>query len=128
MTASGIKAVGRCHTDNIAAIIAIEPGGAPATDSEEFKAVSDKKIPVAFYFGDYIDNGDEDIAATGMWQGMKQASQAFVDGLKKNGVTATMVDLPKEGIKGNTHFIFQDKNSDQVAEHVENWIKENVKQ
>ena len=116
------------YTDNIAAIVAIEPGGAPATDSEEFKAVADKKIPVAFYFGDYIDNGDADIPATAMWQGMKQASQAFVDGLKKEGVTATMVDLPKEGIKGNTHFMFQDKNSDDIAQMVEDWIKENVKQ
>ncbi|MGX7112206.1 alpha/beta hydrolase [Gemella cuniculi] len=115
------------YTDNIAAIVAIEPGGAPSTDSEEFKAVSDKKIPVAFYFGDYIDNGDSNIPATAMWQAMRGASANFVDALNKEGGNAKLVDLPKEGITGNTHFMFQDKNSDQIAEHVEKWIKENVK-
>lgn len=55
------------HTENIAAIIAIEPGGAPAPDSDAYKAVIEQKIPVTFYFGDYIDNGDPALAATGMW-------------------------------------------------------------
>lgn len=115
------------YTDNIAAIVAIEPGGAPAADSEEFKAISEKKIPVTFYYGDYIDNGDETIPATSMWKMIKGAAQNFVDELNKAGGNAKMVDLPKEGINGNTHFIFQDKNSDQIAEMIEKWVKENVK-
>ena len=27
---------------------------------------------------------------------------------------------------GNDHFMFQDLNNDVIAEHVENWIQENV--
>lgn len=49
------------YTDHIAAIIAIEPGGAPSADADDFKAVVEKNIPVTMYFGDYIDNGDETI-------------------------------------------------------------------
>ena len=41
--------------------------------------------------------------------------------------TAPVVDLPKEGITGNDHFMFQDLNNDVIADHVENWIQENVK-
>ncbi len=41
------------YTDHIAAIVAIEPGGAPSADSDDFKAVLDKQIPVTMYFGDY---------------------------------------------------------------------------
>lgn len=67
------------YTDHIAAIVAIEPGGAPGADSEDFQAVLDKKIPVTMYFGDYIDNGDPTIQASGMWQMMRQACYDFRD-------------------------------------------------
>ena len=42
------------------------------------------------------------------------------------GGNCTVVDLPKEGITGNDHFLFQDLNNDVIADHVENWIQENV--
>ena len=114
------------YTDHIAAIIAIEPGGAPATDSKDYKAVTEKKIPVRFYFGDYIDNGDPSIQATMMWHAMRQACYDFADAYTAQGGKCTVVDLPKEGITGNDHFMFQDLNNDVVADHVENWIQENV--
>lgn len=52
------------YTDHIAAIVAIEPGGAPAVGSTDFQAVAAQNIPVAIYFGDYIDNGDPALTAT----------------------------------------------------------------
>ena len=42
------------YTDHIAAIVAIEPGMAPQVDSDDYKALLEKKIPVTFYYGDYI--------------------------------------------------------------------------
>ena len=114
------------YTDHIAAIVAIEPGGAPTADSPDFKAVTEKKIPVTFYFGDYIDNGDSTIQATASWQGMRQACYDFAETYTELGGNCTVVDLPKEGITGNDHFMFQDLNNDVIADHVENWIQENV--
>ena len=114
------------YTDHIAAIVAIEPGGAPSSDSEDYQTVLGKKIPVTMYFGDYIDNGDTVIQATGMWQGMCQACYDFADAYTKAGGNCTVVDLPKEGITGNDHFMFQDLNNDVIQEHIENWIQENV--
>lgn len=115
------------YTDHIAAIVAIEPGGAPGADSEDFQAVLDKKIPVTMYFGDYIDNGDPTIQASGMWQMMRQACYDFRDAYNEQGGNCTVVNLPQEGITGNDHFMFQDLNNDVIADHVENWIQENVK-
>lgn len=115
------------YTDHIAAIVAIEPGGAPGADSEDFQAVLDKKIPVTMYFGDYIDNGDPTIQASGMWQMMRQACYNFRDAYNEQGGNCTVVDLPQEGITGNDHFMFQDLNNDVIADHVEKWIQENVK-
>lgn len=114
------------YTDHIAAIVAIEPGGAPRVDSDDFKAVTEKNIPVTFYFGDYIDNGDPSIQATGMWQMMRQACYDFAKAYTAQGGNCTVVDLPKEGIKGNDHFMFQDLNNDVIADHVENWIQAQV--
>ena len=114
------------YTDHIAAIVAIEPGGAPSSDSEDYQTVLEKKIPITMYFGDYIDNGDTAIQATGMWQGMRQACYDFADAYTKAGGNCTVVDLPNEGITGNDHFMFQDLNNDVIQEHIENWIQENV--
>ena len=36
------------------------------------------------------------------------------------------VHLPDEGITGNDHFMFQDLNNDVIADHIENWIRQNV--
>ncbi len=114
------------YTDHVAAIIAVEPGGAPAADTEEYAVMLQKKIPVASYFGDYIDNGDTAIQATAAWQGMRQTCYDFTESYNAAGGNSTVIDLPKEGITGNDHFIFQDLNNDIVAEHIENWIQQNV--
>lgn len=111
----------------IVAIVAIEPGGAPDVTSDEFNAIVEQNIPVTFYFGDYIDNGDESIPATAQWQAMKQSSQEFVDGLVDENVEASLVDLPAEGITGNTHFMFQDKNNADIQDMIKDWITENIK-
>ena len=116
-----------CMICTAAAIVAIEPGGAPGADSEDYKAVTSQNIPVTFYFGDYIDNGDPSIQATGMWQMMRQTCYDFADSYTAQGGVCRVVDLPKECITGNDHFMFQDLNNDVIADHIENWIQGNVK-
>ena len=114
-------------TENVAAIVAIEPGGTPEIGSEQYKKFLDAKIPIVIYFGDYIDNGPEDIQSTAFWKGIRDGAVAFAESYNKDGGNCTVVDLPKIGITGNSHFMFQEKNSEEIAQHVENWIKENVK-
>lgn len=114
------------YTDHIAAIIAIEPGGAPAADSAEFQTLAQKNIPITMYFGDYIDNGDPALAATMAWQAMRQTCYDFETAYNEQGGNCTVVDLPEEGITGNDHFMFQDLNNDVIAQHIENWIEETL--
>lgn len=115
------------YTNHIAAIVAIEPGGAPGADTEDYKAVLAQKFPITFYFGDYIDNGDPEIGATGMWQMMRQTCYSFSENYNAEGGNSTVIDLPKIGITGNDHFMFQDLNNDVIADHIETWIQNNVK-
>lgn len=114
------------YTDHIAAIVAIEPGMAPQVDSEDYNAMLEKKIPVAFYYGDYIGEEFTDVPAAAMWAGMAASADTFTEAYTATGATSTVIHLPDEGITGNDHFMFQDMNNDVIADHVENWIQENV--
>ena len=110
------------YTDNIAAIAAIEPGNAPTKDSPEYQALLKQKIPVTFYFGDYIHNGDPALSATKIWQAKQKECEAFTSQYQNDGGNSTVIDLPKEGIYGNDHFLFQDLNNKVIFKHLDHWI------
>lgn len=110
--------------ENISAIVAIEPGGTPMPGSEQYNRLLEAKIPIAVYFGDYIDNGPEDIASTGFWKAVRDGAIAFAEQYNADGGDAVVVDLPKIGITGNSHFMFQEMNNKEIADHIENWLGE----
>lgn len=104
--------------DNIAAIVAIEPGGTPAIGSEQYTKLLSAGIPIAIYFGDYIDNGPEDIMSTSFWRQVRDGALAFAAQYNADGGDCTVVDLPKIGITGNSHFMFQELNNKEIADHI----------
>lgn len=110
--------------ENISAIVAIEPGGTPEIGSENYQRLLDAKIPIAVYFGDYIENGPEDIHSSQFWKNVKDAAFAFAEAYNADGGDCTVVDLPQEGITGNSHFMFQEMNNQEIAEHIEAWLAE----
>lgn len=57
---------------------------------------------------------------------LSPACYDFAEAYNAQGGNCTVVDLPKEGITGNDHFMFQDLNNDVIADYIENWIQENV--
>ncbi|MBP3771093.1 MAG: hypothetical protein J6I53_00205 [Treponema sp.] len=110
--------------ENMAAIVAIEPGGTPLVGSEEYNKFLAAKIPMVIYFGDYIDNGPENIMSTGFWKQVRDQAVDFAEHYNADGGDATVVDLPKVGISGNSHFMFQETNNKEIADHTEKWLKE----
>lgn len=108
----------------MAAIVAIEPGGTPEIGSEYYQKLLDAKIPIIIYFGDYIDNGPEDIMSTDFWKNVRDGALAFAEQYNADGGDATVVDLPKAGITGNSHFMFQELNNEEIAEHLYAWLEE----
>ena len=114
------------YTDHIAGIVAIEPGIAAEVDSEDYQALLEKKIPITFYYGDYIGDEYTDVPASSMWAGMASTADTFTESYSAAGGNSTIVRLPEEGIYGNDHFMFQDLNNAEIADMVENWIQENA--
>ncbi len=109
--------------DNMAAIVAIEPGFAPEVGSENYKKFVAAKIPMIFYFGDYIENGPSDIKSTAFWKSVLDQCRDFAKHYNEDGGDATVIYLPDEGITGNSHFMFQELNNEEIADHIEKWLE-----
>ena len=114
------------YTDHVAAIVAIEPGGAPQADSDAYNALLEQEIPVTFYYGDYIGEEFTDVPAAALWTMMASTADTFTETFNAAGGNSTVIRLPDEGITGNSHFMFQELNNDVIADHIETWIQENV--
>ena len=110
--------------ENVSAIIAIEPGAAPEIGGEQYKKLLEANIPIVFYYGDYIDNGPEDIQSTEFWKGARDGAHAFAEAYNADGGDCTVYYLPDEGITGNSHFMFQEMNNKEIADHIEKWLGE----
>ena len=110
--------------DNIAAIVAVEPGGTPEIGSDLYYKFLEADIPIIMYFGDYIDNGPEDIMSSAFWKDVRDTAIAFAEAYNRDGGDAVVIDLPKIGITGNSHFMFQELNNAEIAAHLQNWLSE----
>ena len=99
--------------DKVKALIAIEPSGAP--DPAKVEAAKVKGIPHLIVWGDFIDKH-------AVWPKITPNPTKWAAAIGAAGGKADTFDLPKMGIKGNTHMLMMDKNSDDVAKLVNEWI------
>jgi hypothetical protein len=104
----------------IKGVISIEMPCPPMSDAQ---IASLAKIPTLVVFGDHLGDVQGGIAN---WPTSFESCQKFVDQLKKVGGDAEMMSLPKMGIKGNSHMLMQDRNSNQLADLILGWIDQHV--
>jgi pimeloyl-ACP methyl ester carboxylesterase len=131
-------------TDKISAVVSYEPGNYLFPEGEVPESLPSRtgalqgvgvpmevfmqltKIPVAIYFGDYIPEADklsDDLGAEN-WRVRLELGRRFVEAVNKHGGAATLVELPKIGIHGNTHFLFAELNNVELADHLSAWMNE----
>jgi len=89
---------------------------------DEFKKLT--RIPIIIYFGDFIPDSPQENPAQDYWYAAVQMANKWAAAVNKYGGDVTVVQLPKVGIKGNTHFPFSDLNNIEVADHLSAWLKE----
>ncbi|MCI2109272.1 MAG: alpha/beta fold hydrolase [Bacteroidales bacterium] len=94
--------------------------GVPAKD---FEALCN--IPIVLYFGDYIPETPSKNLGDENWRVRLQMARKFVECINRHGGHATLVELPKVGIHGNTHFLMQDLNNDILADMLAQWLADN---
>ncbi|MFZ7261228.1 hypothetical protein [Avibacterium avium] len=47
----------------------------------------------------------------------------WADVVNQHGGKVEVIELPKVGIKGNTHFLMSDTNNVEVAKAIANWLE-----
>lgn len=88
---------------------------------EQFKRLTE--IPIVLYFGDYIPETSSKNLGDENWRVRLQMARKFVETINRHGGNATLVELPKIGIYGNTHFLMQDLNNDVLAGLLDEWLR-----
>lgn len=101
------------NPDKVKALVLVEPSGTPDPAKTDISAL--KNIPMLWVWGDYID-------ALPFWTGIFNKQESFRAEVNKLGGKTTVIKLPEAGIKGNSHMLMMDRNSDQIAGLVQNWL------
>lgn len=100
------------YPEKIKAIIAIEPG--IGGNIELAKKL--KHIPILVLYGDFIDKSER-------WSKIFERTKDYYNAITKAGGDIETVFLRNEGIKGNSHMMMMDKNSNEVANFIQDWME-----
>ena len=101
--------------DKIKAVIAVEPSGAP--DPAKVNVAPLKAVPHLFVWGDYL--GEQDL-----WKRLTPNIERYEAALRAQGGIADRLDLPKLGQRGNSHMLMMDRNSDAIAQLIQDWMNQ----
>jgi len=97
--------------DKVKALVAVEP----TLGGDKSKIASVKGTPVMVIIGD-------NAKAHPRWKNIRQNSVSYGEAFKAGSGSFDLIDLPDVGIKGNSHMMMMDKNSDQIADVVQKWL------
>ncbi|HXL49997.1 MAG TPA: esterase [Xanthobacteraceae bacterium] len=97
--------------EKVKALVAVEPtvGG----DREKVQSI--KTTPILVLYGDNARDHPR-------WSKIRQGGVDYAAVLKSVGGSIDVVDLPDVGIKGNSHMVMMDKNSNVVADLIQKWL------
>ena len=93
---------------------------AQAVPLEDFMKLT--KIPIVLYYGDNIEKSSE-LIGPDKWYTELDMAKKFVEAINRHGGDATLIELPKVGLTGNTHFLMGDLNNVELANLMEQWLK-----
>jgi pimeloyl-ACP methyl ester carboxylesterase len=101
--------------EQIRAVVSLEPSGAPDPALHDAGLLA--KVPHLFVWGDYLD-------LHSFWVRSQPAARRWRDALVGAGCDVTWLELPAVGIRGSSHALMADDNSDEVAALVLNWLRQ----
>ncbi len=104
--------VAQARPDKVKALVLVEPAG--VGDRKRVDRL--RNVPMLAVYGDYIDQDAR-------WPKIRANGVGFLVEAGKHGARYDVIDLPKIGIRGNSHMIMMDRNSDQVAGVIQDWLE-----
>jgi len=79
--------------------------------TEELPALHESFL---FVYGDNLD-------ATSLWRDLLRQARVFRDNLQALGTKTCWLEMPQEGIYGNSHMIMIDDNSEAIDDRICEW-------
>jgi len=104
--------VAQARPEKVKALIAVEPAG--IGDPKQAERL--KGIPTLLVYGDYIEQDAR-------WPQIRKNGVGFGDAIRQAGGKVDVVDLPRSGIRGNSHMLMMDKNNQEVAALIQQWLE-----
>lgn len=111
------------HPKNIKAIILVESSSTIDVETEDISSL--KNIPFLHVWGDFL--GGEYVNDRFTWVGdyaYEGTMRKLHHKIQELGGDSTWVHLPEIGIKGNSHAMMNENNSDEIADLIANWLDE----
>ena len=102
--------IARRRPQTVRSVVGVEPGGMPEASPVE------SLPPHLVVWGDFIEPSGSH------WVGYRQQADRYLDSIRANA-EVTVLDLPANGIAGNSHLPMMDRNSDAVFERVLAWLQ-----
>lgn len=103
------------HPNLVKALVLIEPSSAPK--AETFLPGKTGRIPHLYLWGDHL-------KTSLLWQKYRDNVSVYYNSQKICSANVRWLDLPQIGIFGNSHCLMGDKNSDQIADLIHEWLLE----
>ena len=104
--------VAQARPDKVKALVAVEPAG--GGDPAQMAAL--KGMPILAVFGDNIDRDAR-------WPTIRANVVKFLEAAREAGGKVEIRDLPRAGIRGNSHMMMMDKNNLEVADVIQTWLE-----
>lgn len=99
--------------DRIRALVLVEPSGTAMYGTADLSRL--KGLPVLLVYGDYWKDSPR-------WMKTRASVDVLHDRLKAAGAKVEWLDLPAMGITGNSHMLMMDRNSDAIAQMIQDWM------
>lgn len=114
------------YPQNVRGIVLVEPSS--TLDPTERDVSSLEGIPFLFVYGDFLDDAHKIDGY--VWPGQfayEGSMRRLHEHLSGVGGDSTWLELPRLGIRGNTHAMMLEDNSRQIADLICDWIKGHVR-
>lgn len=99
--------------DLVRGIVAVELTAVPNLAKLDAAALA--RVPHLLIWGDNLQGSD-------YWRKTRAAADGYAAALQERGGRADILDLPAQGMTGNTHQVMMDRNGEAVAGLVADWI------
>ena len=99
--------------DKVRALVLVEPSGAPPPTADAARL---RDIPHLFVWGDHFGENP-------FWGRVRGNVERWGGQLRAAGVSVDVLDLPAEGVRGNSHMLMMDTNSDEIAGRIQRWME-----